>query len=242
MPFAFPHFKSTRYHQKPLRYFGPVAVVCALVTLLWVYFPWTPKTRHATSSPHLPRAIARVAYIKLDEASMNQLVKQAASTWMQGAGVRRAKLGLDLTTLETSLEPPAPHYLEKGSVLPSVWHAEKAAQLPVAPPRISTPEKEDPTTQKPLSPLKSFYTARLSSALQSADFKFTLSVDALKSMTSASGTCRFYLECNDQGEVVHVIRLSPAHPDATLFERVLMLGNAKRKTSGCVDIEWMAVK
>jgi len=242
MPFAFPQLKSNKYQQKPLRYFGPVAIVVLLVTALWAHFPWASNSRPSTPSPLLPRATARVAYITLDEASMNQLVKQAASEWMQGSGARIKKMGIDLTTLEASLEPPAPHYLEKGSVLPSEWRAEKAAHLPVAAPLIVTPEKDEPKKQNPPPPLKSFYTARLSSPLQDAEFKFSLALDALKNMTSASGTCRFYLECNGQGEVVHVIRLSPSHPDANLFERVLMLGNAKRKTSGCVDIEWMVVK
>jgi hypothetical protein len=241
MPFSFPQLKSNKYQQKPLRYFWPIAIVVTLVTALWAHFPWMPNSRPATPSPHLPGATARVAYITLDEASMNQLVKQAASEWMQGSGARIKKMGIDLTTLEANLEPPAPHYLEKGSVLPSAWRAEKAVQLPVAAPLISTPEKEEPRNQNP-PPLKSFYTARLSPPLQNAEFKFSLALDALKTMSSASGTCRFYLECNDQGEVVHVIRLSPAHPDANLFERMLMLGTAKRKTSGCVDLEWMVVK
>lgn len=242
MPFAFPQLKSNKYQQKPLRYFWPVAIVVTLVTALWAHFPWMPNSRPSAPSPLLPRATARVAYITLDEASMNQLVKQAASEWMQGSGARIKKMGIDLTTLEASLEPPPPHYLEKGSVLPSEWRAEKAVYLPVTAPLISTPEKEEPKNPNPPPPLKSFYTARLSLPLQDAEFKFSLALDALKTLSSASGTCRFYLECNDQGEVVHVIRLSPAHLDANLFERVLMLGNAKRKTSGCVDIEWMAVK
>jgi hypothetical protein len=242
MPFSFPQLKSNKYQQRPLRYFWPVAIVVSLVTALWAHFPWMPRHRLSTPSPQLPRVSARVAYITLDEASMNQLVKQAASGWMQGSGAKIKKMGLDLTTLEASLEPPPPHYLEKGSILPSMWRAENAVQLPVLPPLITTPEKEEPKTQNQLPPLKSFYVARLSPALRNADFKFNLSVDVLRSMTSASSSCRFYLECNDLGEVAHVIRLSPVHPDANIFERVLMLGTATRKTSGCVDIEWMVVK
>jgi len=242
MPFSLPHRVSRRYQQKPLRYLWPAAIVITLVTALWAHFPWLPRSRALSQPANASRLTASVAYITLDKASVNQLVKQAASEWMLGAGARTKKRGLELTALETSLEPPPPHYLEKGTVLPSVWRAEKAEQLPVAPPQIATPEKEEPKIAKALVPQKSFYTARLSPPLQKADFKVTLSSEALRNMVTSSGTCRFYLECNQQGEVIHVIRLSPPHPDATFFERVLSMGTSKQAASGCVEFEWMVVK
>ena len=242
MPFSFPHFSTRRYQQTPLRYMWPIAIVVSLVMVLWANFPWTVRNRPSTQQNTLLRYSSSVAYITIDKSSVNKLVKQAASEWMLGAGSKAKKNGLDLTALESSLEPPPPHYLEKGGVLPSEWQAAKTERLPVTAPVITTPEKEDPLHPKVAIAQKSFYTARLSKTLQNADFKFMLAMDALKIMTSSSGTCRFYLECNNKGEVEHVIRLSAAHPDANLFERVLALGTAKTATSGCVDIEWMVVK
>jgi hypothetical protein len=226
----------------PLRYLWPVAIVVSLVSALWANFPWMPKNRRPAQLVSASRLSSSVAYITIDAACVNQLVKQAASEWMLGAGSKTKKTGLDLTALEASLEPPPPHFLEKGGVLPSEWRPEKTERLPVAIPLITTPGKDEPTNKTAVIPQKSFYTARLSTTLQKADFKFTLSTDALKNMVSSSGSCRFYLECNDQGAVEHVIRLSAAHPDAAFFERVLALGTSKTATSGCVDIEWMVVK
>lgn len=242
MPFSFPHRHPTLYKQAPLRYLWPVAIIVSLVTALLGTFPWTTGSRLRAHPSPSSRISSSVAYITIDEGSMNQLVKQAASEWMLGAGSKGKKTGLDLTALDASLEPPPPHYLEKGGVLPSEWRAEKTERLPVSAPLISTPEKEDVTAPKIAVPQKSFYTARLSQTLQKADFKFTLSTDVLRNMVSSSGSCRFYLECNDQGEVEHVIRLSLAHPDAAIFERALALGTSKAAVSGCVDIEWMVVK
>ena len=212
------------------------------MTALWANFPWTPRNRPLTQQNTQSRPSSSVAYINIDKASVNKLVKQAASEWMIGAGSKTKKNGLDLTALEASLEPPPPHYLEKGGILPSAWRAEQAERLPVTAPAIVIPEKEERPYPKMTIDQKSFYTARLSQTLQKADFKFMLSLDALKTMASSSGSCRFYLECNNQGVVEHVIRLSAAHPDANLFERVLALGTSKTAASGCVDIEWMVVK
>jgi len=242
MSFSFPQFTPRMYKQTPLRYLWPVAIVVSLVTALWANFPWTPRSRPLTQPNTLSRLSSSVAYITIDKASVNKLVKQAASEWMLGAGSKTKKAGLDLTALDASLEPPPPHYLEKGGILPSEWRAEKTERLPVTAPLITTPEKEEPPRPKSAIAQKSFYTARLSQTLQKADFKFTLSVDALKTLVASSGACRFYLECNNKGEVEHVIRLSLAHPDANLFERVLAMGTAKNAASGCVDIEWMVVK
>lgn len=242
MPFSFPQRIPKMYQQKPLRYLWPIAIIICLVTALWAQFPWAFIIIPVQQSSSAVRPLSKAAYIIIDEASMNQLVKQAASEWMLGSGAKTKKRGLDLTALEASLEPPAARYLEKGGILPAEWKAENAERLPVDQPTIAAPEKNDMKQTRKAAPQRNAYHTRLSPSLQKAKFQFQFSNDALKNMTSPSGHCQFYIECNDQGAVEHIVRLSPATPDAFIFERVLALGTSKSAASGRVDIEWVVYK
>jgi hypothetical protein len=232
------------YKPKPLRYLWPIAIIVSLVTALWAQFPWNFKLYSVPTESHSQRLSPQVAYITIDEGSINQLVKRAASEWMLGSASKgkRRSIGLDLTTLEASLEAPPPTFLDKGSIIPTEWRAEAVAQAPVSTPSILSPETK--TLNIPLKsvPKRDTLNARLSSSLLAAKFQFQFSGDALKTVSSPSGQCRFYLECNVAGEVEHVLRLSPVMPDTSIFERALMLGKANTSVSGWVDIEWMIRK
>jgi hypothetical protein len=243
MAFSFQKQTQKMYQQRPSRYVWPIVLIICLVSVLWAEFPWSLQLGSLYPTTGARRPLSKAAYITIDEASMSTLLKQAASEWMLGSGRKRKKRGLDLTTLETSLEPPAARYLEEGKVLPSEWKPENAKRLPVDLPPIVAPEKNKKKLppQKEL-PQRNSYRARLSPSLEKAKFQFQFSTDVLKSMTSPSGHCQFYIECNDQGVVEHIVRLSAAEPDAFIFERVLALGTAKSAASGRVDIEWVVYK
>ena len=232
------------YIPKPLRYLWPIAVVVSLVTALWSQFPWKLIIPSVPAESHSQRIAPQVAYITIDEASINQLVKRAASEWMLGSAskTKRRSVGIDLTTLDASLEAPPPIYLDKGSVIPTEWRAEAVVQAPVSTPAIIAPETK--TVKSPIKsvPKRDTLNARLSSSLIAAKFQFQFFGDVLKTVSSPSGQCRFYLECNAAGEVEHILRLSPVTPDTSIFERALMLGKANTSAAGCVDIEWMIRK
>jgi hypothetical protein len=232
------------YKQKPVFYLWPVGIIITLVMALWAQFPLDLKLQSAHSGPPAQRSLPYVAYITIDPGSVNELVKRAASEWMLGAGAKekRRSRGLDLTTLEASLEAPPPIYLEKGYVIPTEWIPEHIAQLPVDTPPISVPERASLNNPQKVLPQRTIFNVRLSSTLMRAQFQSQFLKDVLKTLSSPSGQCRFYLECDASGDVEHILRLSTATPDASLFERALMLGKTKKKASGWVDIEWMVKK
>jgi hypothetical protein len=230
------------YKQQPLRYLWPLFIVVSLVTALWTQFPWDLKILPPDSTALTQRASPKVAYISLDEASINQLVKRAASEWMMGAGSKGKRRSIDLTTLEASLDAPPPIYLDKGCIIPTEWQADNVAQVPVNIPTIGVPENQSLISPKKTFPKRDAINARFSSSLMTAKFQFQFLGDALKTITSPSGQCRFYLECNAAGDVEHILRLSPATQDTSIFERALMLGKAKTPASGWVDIDWIIRK
>jgi hypothetical protein len=244
MPRLMTHTIAKMHKPKPLRYLWPIAVIVSFVTALWAQFPWNLKLYSVPTESHSQRIVPQVAYITIDEASINQLVKRAASEWMLGSASKgkRRSIGLDLTTLDTSLEAPPPIYLDKGSIIPTDWRAEAVAQAPVSTPSILSPE-----TKELRSPIKNVskrdtLNARLSTSLIAAKFQFQFFGDALKTVSAQSGQCRFYIECNATGEVEHILRLSTFTQDTSIFERALMLGKAKTSVAGWVDIEWMIRK
>ena len=232
------------YMPKPLRYLWPIAVVVSLVTALWSQFPWNLIIRSVPADSRSQRTAPHVAYITIDEASINQLVKRAASEWMLGsaAKTKRRSIGIDLTTLDASLDAPPPIYLDKGSITPTEWRAEAVVQAPVSTPSIIAPETKIVKSPTKNGLKRDPLNARLSASLIAAKFQFQFSGDVLKTVSAPSGQCRFYLECNAAGEVEHILRLSPVIPDTSIFERALMLGKANTSAAGCVDIEWMIRK
>lgn len=232
------------YKQKPVFYLWPVGIIISLVAALWAQFPLDLKLQSVPSASPVQRSLPYVAYITIDAGSVNQLVKRAASEWMLGAGAKekRRSRGLDLTTLEASLEAPPPIYLDKGNVIPSKWMPEHIAQLPVDTPTIPVPERASLSTPQKVLPQRTIFNVRLSSTLLAAQYQSHVLKDILKTLSSPSGQCRFYLESDASGAVEHILRLSPATPDASIFERALMLGKTKTKASGWVDIEWMVKK
>lgn len=244
MPSLMTQKMTNLYKPKPLQYLWPIAIVVSLVTALWAQFPWNLKTYSIPAESHSQRLSPQVAYITIDEASINQLVKRAASEWMMGAASKgkRRSIGLDLTTLEASLEAPLPIYLDKGSIIPTDWKAEAVAQAPVSTPSILSPETKIIKSPIKNVPKRDTLNARLSSSLLAAKFQFQFFGDVLKTVSAPSGQCRFYLECNSAGEVEHILRLSPVTQDTSVFERALMLGKAKTPAAGWVDIEWMIRK
>ncbi|MEI6647492.1 MAG: hypothetical protein WCP12_15755 [bacterium] len=230
------------YKQKPLRYLWPIVIIVCLVAALWAQFPWNLNNVPPQSAFNAQRTSPAVAYTTIDEASINQLVKRAASEWMLGSRAKEKRRSIDLTTLETSLEAPPPIYLNKGSVIPTEWKAEDVSQVAVNTPSIAAPERNKFQSQIFVIPKQDVLNARLSSSLLAAKFEFHFFEDALKTITSPSGQCRFYVECNAAGDVEHILRLSSTTRDASIFERALMLGKAKTPVSGWVDIEWMTGK
>lgn len=230
------------YKHKPLRYLWPIVIIICLVVALWTQFPWDLKITPPKSVSHAQRPSPKVAYTTIDKASVNQLVKRAASEWMVGSGAKGKRRSIDLTTLETNLEAPLPIYLSKGSIIPTEWKAKDVAQIAVNTPSIAAPERK--ALRNPIIAVhkRDILNARLSSSLLAEKFKFQFFGDTLKTISSPSGLCRFYVECNSAGDVEHVLRLSSTTRDSSVFERALMLGKAKTSVSGWVDIEWMLGK
>jgi len=236
------HAMTKIYKQQPLRYLWPLFIIVSLVTALWTQFPWDLYILPAGSVSFTQRTSSKAAYITIEEASINQLVKRAASEWMMGAGSKGKRRSIDLTTLEASLDAPPPIYLDKGCIIPTEWQAENVAQVPVNMPTIAAPENQSLVSPKKAFPQRDAINARFSSSLMAAKFQFQFSGDALKTIASRSGQCRFYVECNSAGDVAHILRLSPATQETSIFERALMLGKAKTAASGWVDIDWMVSK
>lgn len=232
------------YSPMPLRYLWPMTIVVLLVIALWSQFPWRLHLIPEQGATLTQQALPTVAYVTIDAASINPLVKRAASEWMLGSGSSaKRRFGLDLTTLEASLKPPAPLYLEKGSIIPSSWLAGEVTPIPLTSPLIPVPGKRGPQrgVASPV-PLRDTLNIRLSASLKAAKFIVPFFENTLKNTSSASGQCRFYIECDASGAVAHVLRLSPTTQDVSVFERALMLGKAEGRASGWIDIEWMILK
>lgn len=239
MPRSMTQTMTKIVQQKPLRYLWPIIIIVCLVAALWAQFPWDLMIVPLQSTSYAQRTSPPVAYAKIDAASINQLVKRAASEWMLGSGEKGKRRSIDLTTLETSLEAPPPVYLNKGSIIPTEWKADDISQVAVNTPSIAAPERNKVKSPIIAVPKRNVLNARLSSALLAAKFQFQFFEDALNTISSPSGQCRFYVECNSVGDVEHILRLSSTTRDASVFERALMLGKAKTSVSGWVDIEWM---
>ena len=242
MTHSMTHAMTKIYKQQPLRYLWPLFIIVSLVTALWTQFPWDLNILPADSVSLTQRTSSKAAYITIEEASINQLVKRAASEWMMGAGSKGKRRSIDLTTLEASLDAPPPIYLDKGCIIPTEWQAENVAQVPVNMPTISAPENKSLVSPKKTVPLRDAINARFSSSLMAAKFQFQFLGEVLKTIASPSGQCRFYVECNSAGDVEHILRLSPATQETSIFERALMLGKTKTAASGWVDIDWMVSK
>ena len=242
MPRSMTQTVTKIYKHKPLRYLWPIAIIVCLVVALWTQFPWNLKIAPLQSGSNTQRTSPKVAYATIEKSSINQLVKRAASEWMLGSGAKGKRRSIDLTTLETSLDVPLPVFLNKGSIIPTEWQAEDVSQIAVNTPSIAAPERKVLKSPIIATLKRDILNARLSSSLRAEKFQFQFFGDTLKTLSSPSGLCRFYVECNSAGDVEHVLRLSSTTRDASVFERALMLGKAKTSVSGWVDIEWMTGK
>ncbi|MCL1922165.1 MAG: hypothetical protein FWG50_14020 [Kiritimatiellaeota bacterium] len=228
-----------RFKRRPVLFWWQTFALFGIVGLLFSEVPVASICRQArTHVAPLPPPSA--AYVTLDPDTAAQLFKRSLVTWMTFQSERSNRPGLDLSALDFDNTLGAPDFLEQSDVFANNRPPLVIAALPVALAEIQIPSAglaaDAPSPRTPQGGL--FITP--SAALTAAGFTFPS--EGLNVLKERSGECRFYVETDAEGYVVHVLLRSKHSPETAQVERALMRGRANGAASGMVDIRWSFAK
>ncbi|MCL1921017.1 MAG: hypothetical protein FWG50_08060 [Kiritimatiellaeota bacterium] len=228
-----------RFLRRPILYWWQTVAMFVIVALLFSRIPFASIRRQALNVV-VPLPAPTAAYVALDPDHAAQLFKRSLAAWMTGQTQKPNTPGLDLSALDFGNALGAPEFLEQSAIVPGDRQPPAAAALPVALAEISVPPYAPAQKAAPPPKPQEGVFAAPSAALIAAGFTFP--ADALKTMKGRSGECRFYVETDAEGSVVHVLLRSPPLPETAQVERALMRGRANSAASGMVDIRWSFAK
>lgn len=222
-----------RAARRPFLFWWQAFLLLGLVVFLWSQLPVSAVLYEARVFSPLPEP--RAAYVTLEPSYAAQVFKKVQHSWGMGNGDVKPSFGMDLGLVELHevIEPPS--YLEQGGQYPGIWRPAAVEPLPQRLPDlgVSSVTEVFPARQRPD---QAFGIRRvLAPPLAQAGFTFALPAGGLPERT---GHCRYQVETDAGGAVVHVLLLTSPSESAAVLERALLRGKANGASRGDVDVYW----
>ena len=224
---AVPARRLSRFWLQPL-------FVIGLTALLWLSFvreAWHYETRTLPPPPE-PRA----SYVILTPADAAKALANMRSSW-RAAGGDSNIAQLDMGMFELREEPAPPEFLEQGAFYPGVWRPAAVEPLPLPMLPVTVPIIPDAArhvlTAKPPEPPQGIIPLT-SQPLTDAGFSFALP----KNLPDRTGECRFHIETDAGGAIIHLLLLSQPNDSSAILERALGRGQARNAARGTVTLMW----
>jgi len=230
-----PRFKA-KASRRPFLFWWQAFFVLSVTVLLWSQLPLTAVRFEARKLPPLPEAHA--AYVVLDPHYAAHAFKKSLTAWTSGGASERLSPGLEIGGFDLGNARQPPEYLEQGRRYPGVWQPWTVAPLGVSLPDVfvaSATASENVSTNLPHQGMR----IELGKMLRESSFTFPV---LNKELPERMGHCRFYVETESDGTVVHLLLLTPRTPSAAAFELMLFRGHASGAARGSVDLYWMFPK
>ena len=187
--------------------------------------------------PHVPEAHA--SYVVLDPKFAAEALKKSLTAWMSGGSGERLPLGMESAVIDLGGALKPPDFLTQGKRYPGAWQPSDVSPLPDTLPDVSVPSVADsPVYLKKTESSQGVWT-RQDGTLNAAGFAFPVLKEKL---TERSGHCRFFVETEKDGSVVHLLLLTPRTSGAAAFELMLFRGRATGAVRGTIEISWALPK
>ncbi len=230
--------KVQRYRAKaarrPLLFWWQAFLLLGVTALLWSQLPVAALLHEVRVIPPLPEA--HVSYVTLDPAYAAQVFTKTMMAWtLSGQGGKLAP-GIDLGTVEMEGAIQPPEFLEQGARYPGSW--QPAAVYPLAQrlPEVTLPAAAEAPVFTRLPEVPHGLRMELDQALVTAAFTFPMPNE--DKVPAHTGHCRFYLETEADGAVVHLLLLTPPTESVAVFEQALLRGRARGAARGIVELFW----
>jgi hypothetical protein len=230
--------QTQRYRAKPARhparFWWQVAVLLGATALLC----WQVPRNAVLYAPRVfvPFPEPRAAYVVLAPAEAAKALAGMRASWRVAEADGRGANELDMGMFDLREDPAPPAFLEQGAFYPGVWRPAAVEPLAQAMPPIGVPSLAlaPLASGGPPAPQQGVETV-CGPALVRAAFVFAPPEGPLP---ERSGECRFYLETDDGGAVVHLLLLSPASASSSVLERAIARGKARGAACGIVNLMW----
>ena len=219
--------------RRPILFWWQAFLLLGGILFLWSLLPIAAVLFEPRRVPPLPEPHA--VYVTLDPAYAVQVFKKTMMAWTLGGKGEKLSPGMDvgLTELEHTLQPP--EFLDQGGHYPGVWQPSSVEPLKQRLPDMNVPLLGDAAVAiAPPAPQQGVRVV-LDQALSAAAFAFPVPNNHVQ---ARNGQCRFYLETDADGTVLHLLLLSPRTDSVTVFEQALTRGRAHGAVRGFVDLYW----
>ena len=222
-----------RAARRPVLFWWQAFLLLGVVVLLWAQLPMSAVLYE--TRVFAPLAEARCSYVLLDPAYAVQALKKMRTSWTAAGadGKNNGEMELGIVDLNDVLQPPS--FLDQGAVYPGKWQPAAVSPLPQPLPDIRIPSVADAAAVVRLPEPASGIRSSLDSSLAAARFTFQPPNGVLP---DREGSCRYYVETDVDGTVVHLLLLSPWCGSASVFEQALLRGKAKGTVRGFVSLSW----
>jgi len=231
---------TSRYHvrfkSRPILFWWQAVTLLMLFILLIGMLMLTVIRQPAMVAIPLPEPTAMYVTLAPDYAA--QLFKRSLVAWMTGRSTKQNIPDLDLRALDFNSGLGAPDFLEQRTAFSDNHQPLEITTLPIPFAEISI-ASASPAPTTPAPPQEGLF-IETSPALVTAEFTFP--THELEATHEGSGGCRFYVETDTEGRVIHVLLRSRHSPETVPIERALMRGRAQGAVSGTVDIRWSYTK
>jgi len=228
-----------RAARRPFLFWWQAFFLLGVIVFLWSLLPvsavlYEPRVFSPFPEPH-------VSYVTLEATYAALIYKKLQTAWSMGFENRDSSFGMDLGLFDFDDALPPPSFLEQGALYPGVWHPSAVKPLPVPLPLFNVPSSANEdvlSVQVPLQPPEGFRCEQ-AQALADAGFRFSFPDEGLP---DRSGHCRFEVETDADGTVLHVLLLSAPCESSPFLERVLLKGRAKGAARGALNLSWRYAK
>jgi hypothetical protein len=218
--------------RRPLQFWLQPFLLLLLIALLWHLLPvsallFKPRLVQPLPDPH-------VFYVKLNPAYAAEVLRASMQAWHRSGGGSGDNISLD--AVEPFVPLGAPALLEQGSVYPGRWSPGDVTPLAQALPDLFC--ASGITTRFPFEPgSRKLQGVKIECdpALAEADFSFP-EEEILK--IPGSGSCRFFVETDDDGTVVHLLVLDGWGENSAKIGRMLDRGSSRGAARGELRVMW----
>jgi len=230
--------KVQRYRAKaarrPILFWWQAFLLLGVAALLWSQLPVTALLYEVRVIPPLPDA--HVSYVTLDPAyAAHVFTKTMMARSLSGQG-EKLESGIDLGTVEMDSGTQPPEFLEQGARYPGSWQPAEVYPLVQRLPDVTVPVDVGASVFTRLPEAPHGVRTELDQTLTAAAFSFP--VPSGDKVPARDGHCRFYLETEPDGTVVHLLLLTPRTESVAVFEQALSRGQARGAARGVVELFW----
>jgi len=205
-----------------------------LVVLLWSLLPASAVLFKVRLLPPLPDS--HVRFVELDSQYASEIIRVSMQAWRRSAFGDATASDLGFGEIDPFVSLDAPVFLESSRHFPSRWQPGEVTPLAAKLPDLlyAAPSTSRFSEQSVLPKAQGLY-VKMDATLESAGFQFP---PKGLSKLSGAGSCRVYVECDDDGKVVHVVILQNNGATPADIERTLQLGGAVGSARGEILFMW----